>query len=74
MPLQRSDSQVLSQAREMLMLAERIRQSAATAIRLQTGRLRLGSFPSVSARLLPDLLRRFKRRYPGIEITLLEGT
>ena len=66
--------QVLSQAREMLMLAERIRQSAATAIGLETGRLRLGSFPSVSARLLPDLLRRFKRRYPGIEITLLEGT
>ena len=58
----------------MLAIAERIQQSAATAIGLETGRIRLGSFPSVSARLLPDLLRRFHQRYPGIEITLLEGT
>ncbi|MEL6158716.1 MAG: LysR family transcriptional regulator [Cyanobacteria bacterium J06627_32] len=66
--------QVLSQAREMLAIAERIQQSAATAIGLETGRIRLGSFPSVSARLLPGLLRRFHQRYPGIEIALLEGT
>lgn len=66
--------QVLSQAKEVLALTERIRQSAATAVGLETGRVRLGSFPSVSARLLPDLLRRFHQRYPGIEIVLLEGT
>lgn len=66
--------QVLSQAREIIALTERIRQSAATTIGLETGRLRLGSFPSISARLLPDLLRRFHQRYPGIEVTLLEGT
>lgn len=65
---------VLSHAKEVLRLTERIHQSAATAIGLQTGRVRLGSFPSVSARLLPDLLRRFQQRYPGIEIVLLEGT
>ncbi|MGB3789510.1 MAG: LysR family transcriptional regulator [Phormidesmis sp.] len=66
--------QILFQAREVLTLTKRIHQSAATAIGLETGRFRLGSFPSISARMLPDLLRRFHQRYPGIEITLLEGT
>lgn len=64
---------VLIQAQEMLACAEHIRQETSAAIGLETGKVRLGSFPSVSARFLPGLLRQFQQRYPGIEVVLLEG-
>ncbi|NGQ94387.1 LysR family transcriptional regulator [Brevibacillus sp. SYP-B805] len=65
---------VLVHAREVLNRLEQIRQSAAAAAGLQIGTLRVGSFPSVSAKLLPGLLRLFRDRYPGIELTLFEGS
>jgi DNA-binding transcriptional LysR family regulator len=58
----------------MLARAEAIRQEAAAARGLQAGKLRLGSFPSISARFLPGTLRLFRQRYPKVEIVLLEGT
>lgn len=36
--------------------------------------MRVGAFPSVASRRLPRLLSAFGRRYPGIELTLREGT
>lgn len=65
---------VILQAREMLARAEAIRQEAAAARGLQAGKLRLGSFPSISARFLPGALRLFRQSYPKIELVLLEGT
>ena len=65
---------VILQAREMLARAESIRQEAAAARGLEAGKLRLGSFPSISARFLPGALRTFRQCYPKIEIVLLEGT
>jgi DNA-binding transcriptional LysR family regulator len=65
---------VLAHARTMLAESEHIRQLAAAARGLATGRLRIGSFPSVSARLLPGLLRAFQQCYQGIEVVLFEGT
>jgi DNA-binding transcriptional LysR family regulator len=65
---------VLAHARTMLAESEHIRQLAAAARGLAAGRLRVGSFPSVSARLLPGILRDFQQRYPGIEVVLFEGT
>jgi DNA-binding transcriptional LysR family regulator len=65
---------VILQAREMLARAETIRQEAAAARGLETGKLRLGSLPSISARFLPGALRMFRQRYPKVEIVLLEGT
>lgn len=38
-----------------------------------TGRLRLGSFPTASVRLVPPTLSAFTRRYPRAEILLEEG-
>jgi DNA-binding transcriptional LysR family regulator len=64
---------IVLQAREMLARAEIIRQDAAAASGLKAGKLRLGSFPSISARFLPGVLRLFRQRYPEIEIVLLEG-
>jgi len=65
---------VLVQAREILARAERIRQETASVVGLEAGKVRLGSFPSVSACFLPGLLRQFRQRYPGIEVVLFEGT
>ncbi|QBD79516.1 LysR family transcriptional regulator [Ktedonosporobacter rubrisoli] len=65
---------VILQAREMLARAENIRQEAAAARGLETGKLRLGSLPSISARFLPGALRMFRQRYPKVDIVLLEGT
>ncbi len=37
------------------------------------GRLRIGTFQSVGARILPTLLRRFSEAHPGVEVTLHES-
>jgi DNA-binding transcriptional LysR family regulator len=64
---------VLLHAREMLARAEAIRQEAAASTGDATGRVRLGSFASVSAQLLPGILATLRQRHPGVEVTLFEG-
>src|SRR5215216_2828875 len=64
---------VLLHAREMLARAEAIRQEASAAGGVCTGRVRLGSFASVSAQLLPGILATLRVRHPGVEVTLFEG-
>ncbi len=61
-------------AREMLAAASAIQQTAAATHDLAVGKLRVGSISSVSMRILPGMVRAFQRRYPGIEIVVLEGT
>ena len=38
-----------------------------------TGRLRVGTFQSVGARIIPTLLRRFGDSHPGVEVVLRES-
>ena len=67
--------QLLGKARELLGLAESIRQEAADSRGLKQGSLRIGSFgPTSSLRLLPKLLERFSVDYPGIEVHVEEGS
>src|SRR5881409_938438 len=40
----------------------------------EAGRLRVGTFQSVGARVLPTLLRRFSEAYPQVEISLQESS
>lgn len=65
--------EVVAHAREVLARLEAMHQVGAAARGLQKGRLRIGSFHTVLAKLLPPLLRRFRQRHPGIEIVALEG-
>lgn len=65
---------VLVHARELLGLIERIGEEASGAKKLTAGRLRVGSFPSAASRILPALIGAFNSRYPGVEVTLMEGT
>lgn len=41
--------------------------------RLETGRVTLGAPTMVAAHLLPGLLARFKRKYPGVALTIRQG-
>lgn len=65
---------VVEQAREMLSRFDAIRMLAAEGSGLNSGRIRLASFPSVISTVLPPLVRAFQRRHPGIEVVALEGT
>jgi molybdate transport repressor ModE-like protein len=40
---------------------------------LRAGQVRLGSFTSAAAALLPEALRLMKQRHPGMELSLLSG-
>ncbi|WP_136069374.1 LysR family transcriptional regulator [Modicisalibacter radicis] len=51
-----------------------ITKIAEEARSIERGRLRLASFPSVFATLLPGLLRRFSTAHPGIQVIALEAT
>jgi len=72
--LTEAGEQIYRHAKEIMNRVEAIKQEAAAAAGLQTGTLRIGSFPSVSAKLLPGLIRLFRQRYPGIELVLFEGS
>jgi len=65
---------VTGHARMMLSQLDAIRKLSEESRGLQGGRVRLASFPSVTATFLPDLLREFRRLHPGIDVVVLEGT
>jgi DNA-binding transcriptional LysR family regulator len=65
---------VVAHARPVLAGLEAIHAAADAARGVERGRLRVASFATVFATLLPPLLRRFRTRHPGIELTALEGT
>ena len=68
-------AQLLLRAQEILGLSETMRQEAADARGMKRGTLRIGSFgPSASMKLLPAILARYRRTYPGIEVRIDEGT
>ncbi|MQA88110.1 MAG: LysR family transcriptional regulator [Streptosporangiales bacterium] len=64
---------LLPHAVEALRHVDRLAEEATAAAGLVTGRLRLGALPS-ACRILPPLIRRFGRRYPAVQVVLLEGT
>lgn len=63
----------LPAARDVFASLQQVRALAAASRGLQTGRLRIGSIgTSTSLRLLPPLLDRYRRRYPGVEVHVTE--
>ncbi|MFB6722642.1 LysR family transcriptional regulator [Kribbella sp. NPDC056345] len=64
---------ILRHAREALHRVDRIAEDAAAATGRYAGRLRLAGVPS-ACQLLPPLVAEFGRRYPDVEVVLLEGT
>jgi len=63
---------LLRRARSLLEDAEAMGERAVALKSGQTGLLRIGATPQVIENLLADFLARHRRRYPGIEVHLVE--
>nr|MDT0523747.1 LysR family transcriptional regulator [Streptomyces sp. DSM 41633] len=64
---------LLPLARRILADAETARQEVQELVQLRSGRVRLGATPSLCTGLLPDVLRAFHDRHPGVRLLLEEG-
>lgn len=62
------------QAREILRLAEELRQSAAEAVQGARGPLNLGFVASATYDVIPNLVPVFRERFPAVELRLKEAT
>lgn len=58
----------------MLAQWDAIRALGDAAQGLRAGRVRVATFPSVLASVLPGMLSAFRRRHSGIDVAALEGT
>jgi DNA-binding transcriptional LysR family regulator len=63
----------LVRSRAMLAEADAMRQELDEQRGIASGRVRLGSMPSVSATVLPGLLAHLERRHPALTVTVLDG-
>lgn len=64
---------LLPLARRILADADTARHEVQELVQLRRGRVRLGATPSLCTGLLPDVLRVFHDRHPGIELLIEEG-
>ena len=64
---------LLPLARRILADADTARHEVQEVAQLRSGRVRLGATPSLCTGLLPDVLRAFHDRYPGIRLMIEEG-
>jgi DNA-binding transcriptional LysR family regulator len=64
---------LLPLARRILADADTARQEVLELAHLRSGRVRLGATPSLCTGLLPDVLRDFHDRHPGIRLLVEEG-
>ncbi|MFJ9630780.1 LysR family transcriptional regulator [Streptomyces sp. NPDC101175] len=64
---------LLPLARRILADADTARHEVLELVQLRSGRVRLGATPSLCTGLLPDVLRAFHDRYPGIRLLIEEG-
>lgn len=64
---------LLPLARRILADADTARHEVLELAQLRRGRVRLGATPSLATGLLPDVLRAFHDRHPGIRLLVEEG-
>jgi DNA-binding transcriptional LysR family regulator len=62
----------LTDARQILALAAHSRERAQEAAGGSRGRLNIANIASLSSKVLPVLLQAFRKKYPQVEISLLE--
>jgi DNA-binding transcriptional LysR family regulator len=72
--LSRIGEQILPYVRQILGSLDAITEEVVSESGLQTGTLRVAVVPSVGSSVIPALLREFAKLYPGIDVSLLEGT
>lgn len=57
----------------VLRTEETLNQEVSRINGMESGLLRIGTFESVTLRWLPEIVNEFRKKYPAIEIALLEG-
>ncbi|WP_430473504.1 LysR family transcriptional regulator [Thalassospira lucentensis] len=65
---------LLREAQEILAHEERVRSTLRRVGDGHVGRLRVGFISSATQAFLPDLIQRFRKHYPGVQVMLLEMT
>ena len=63
---------LMAHAEAVLARLEEAEQELAEIAHLRRGRLRLGSFPTAIATLVPDAVARFRRRHPDVDLTVTD--
>lgn len=71
--LTENGNHMLVYMQEMLKLNEQMLQEASKINGIETGIVRIGTFPSVSIQWIPLILKTFQKDYPLINIKLYEG-
>lgn len=64
--------QVVSEARQVLQLLETICQKANLAKGLQSGQVRVAAVRSIATHVLPEVIVRFRDKFPTISVTIAE--
>ncbi len=64
---------LLPLARRILADADTARHEVLELAQLRRGRVRLGATPSLATGMLPDVLRVFHHRHPGVQLLIEEG-
>ncbi|MFJ5231120.1 LysR family transcriptional regulator [Kitasatospora sp. NPDC088391] len=64
---------LLPLARRILADADSARRAVAETVQLRRGRVRFGAPPSLCASLVPEVLRAYRARHPGVDLHLTEG-
>ncbi|GLY64217.1 LysR family transcriptional regulator [Amycolatopsis taiwanensis] len=66
--------QVLPEIRNLLAHAGEVRSSARSLGQSLSGDLVIGCFPTLTPFLMPEILRHFPARHPGVTVRLFEGS
>lgn len=72
--LTEAGKEILLLAREMTAIESKIQQVADRENKLLRGKVKVGSFPAASTKLLPEVIALFRSKYPLVRIELTEGT
>ncbi|MFJ3056210.1 LysR family transcriptional regulator [Herbaspirillum sp. NPDC087042] len=64
---------LLPTVREVLQANEKLAQLSSKMFGLETGKVRIGAFSSVSVAWIPSIVRSFSALYPNIEVAIEQG-
>ncbi|WP_400194489.1 LysR family transcriptional regulator [Lysinibacillus telephonicus] len=64
---------MLSSMRLVIQAEEKLKQEASNILGVTKGKVRIGTFSSISSKWMPNIIRILDQNYPGIKIELHEG-
>lgn len=64
--------EVLGDIRELVRLNDRLEQKFSRIRGMETGKVRVGSYPTIACAWLPRIIHRFRELYPGIRVEVQE--